>query len=89
MGDFLTFIQRKADFIQWHAQEIYNRQDNPALVKPVTTVEQIENEYKLTLVSYMTIDGQESPYIITDTGQSSFLTKVQTLTNWLLAELYE
>ena len=86
---FMIFMQRKMNFIQWHAQEIYNREDNPELTSPVTTIEQIGNEYKLTLISHLTINGQASPYILTDTGQSSFLTQVQTLINWLLAELYE
>ena len=86
---FLTFIQRKAIFIQDYALEIYYRAEDSTLILPTTTVELIGNEYKLTLISHMTLGGQPSPYVITDTGQSSFLTKVQTLIDLILAELYE
>ena len=86
--DFFTFMQRKADFILEEANENYRRRYDSSLTAPTVTLKKINNEYTLTLTSHLTLDGQVSPYTITDTGESSFFTKVRHLIDLLDKERY-
>lgn len=76
---FLEFMQRKADFILQEANENYLRLYDSSLTAPTVVLKKINNEYTLTLTSHLTLDDQVSPYIIADSGESSFFTKVQYL----------
>ncbi|TDI97011.1 MAG: hypothetical protein E2O29_01890 [Deltaproteobacteria bacterium] len=76
-------MQRKADFILEEAKEHYRRRYDSSLLVPTITLTEINGEYTLTLTSHLTLDGQVSPYIIQDTGESSFFTKIQHLIDLL------
>ena len=80
---YFEFMQRKADFILKEANENYLRQHDSNLTAPTVTLKKINNEYVLTLISHLTLEGQASPYIITDSGESSFFTKVRHLIDLL------
>ena len=80
---FLEFMQRKADFILQDATENYRRRYDSSLTVPTIELTGFKSNYKLILVSHLTLDGQPSPYIIEDTGESSFFTKAQHLIDLL------
>ncbi len=83
-----TYVSSDNDFILEEANENYRRRYDFSLTAPTVTVKKINNEYILTLTSHLTLDGQASPYIITDTGESSFFTKVRHLIDLLDKERY-
>lgn len=85
---FLMFMQRKADFILDMAYEHYLRSYDSSLVAPTIKLIQVRNEYTLTLTSHLTLGGKVSPYVIKDTGESSFFTKVRHLIDLLDKEVY-
>lgn len=80
---FLQFMHIKADFILRQAMQAYFIHYDPKLPVPTIKLTEFKGNYKLTLTSHLTLDGQSSTYIIEDTGESSFFTKIRHLIDLL------